>query len=131
MMGGFRSDKDGRIDGLIDRIQAIEKAVATQAQIDVQVRQAISNLAGALQELDQRAFLFGQQLGVIMKKAEDTREMTEVLEQEHNTLRVDSNAYRNEIAGMAQRVDALYTALSVIGQRLEGAFDLTSLLGDD
>lgn len=130
-MGGFRSERDGRIDGIHERLQAVEKAVATQAQIDVQVRTAISNLAAALQELDQRAFIFGQQLAIIMKKAEDTHEMTSVLEREANDLRVDGNAYRNEIAGLAQRVDGLYTVLTTMGDRLEGAFNLASLLEGD
>lgn len=119
-MPGFRDKDKQEINA---RLEAVEKAVATQAAIDLQVRQAIANLANALTELDKRAFVFGQQLTIIMKKAEDTAVMTDVLEQEANTLKVDANAYRDAISGLGQRVDALYTGLENIAAMIHRAFD--------
>lgn len=113
--------KDKRWDDALERLEILETTVATQAKIHVQVQQHIAAVNAAGQNLTQKSFLQSQQLSVTHRKIEEmekrtteVEELTGVLEREANDLRVDGNAYRNEIAGLSQRVDHIYQVLQML-----------------
>jgi chromosome segregation ATPase len=115
----------GKGDDLAKRLEALEATVATQAQIHVQVQQHIGALHAIAHDLTQKQFVQQQQLSITHRRTEEQEkrlatldEMVAVLEREANDLRVDSNAYRNEIAGLSQRIDYVYIMLQRLGQVL-------------
>ena len=125
MIGGFRSDKDKRIDELMERIETLESTAHTQAKVHIEIQKHIGGLHQITQDIRQKGFVQQQQLSITHRKVEEVEQLIGVLEQEANSLRVDGNAHRDAIAGLSQRIDNLYTAF----QRLSEALSTTRLFG--
>lgn len=126
---GWGRDTETRLDKL-ERFMVEQIAEARAARANFLM--AVNQMGKFKDVVDTHVHTMTDENGTGVTRPQDqviniVHEMVQVLESEANTLRVDSNAYRDALAGVDQRLTLLEAAVRTLCSRLGQAVDHTSL----